>query len=203
MDSSIDKLASLPLEERIKLVTEDVSSKKDEFRDVQSHELAELLGIEDADQPGGDWFFIKYLTAEDVEGFKTSRYPRDEMIYLLEGKIPDERYKELLSLAETVEGGDSKFGIDIFITEEDEIIIKVNIDVLTMEEDEIIKDKIREQLLEELNDSMRVIAHNLSEEGLTFEAIIEDDGTCLELKTPYDQRDGLFVNLDNCLTESW
>ena len=31
---------------------------------------------------------------------------------------------------------------------------------------------------------------------LTFEAFIEDDGACIDLKTPYDERDGKFSALD-------
>ena len=38
---------------------------------------------------------------------------------------------------------------------------------------------------------------------LSFEATIEDDGRCIELKTPYDYRDGKFCNLDDCVTDSW
>jgi hypothetical protein len=34
---------------------------------------------------------------------------------------------------------------------------------------------------------------------LTFEALIEDDGGCVDLKTPYDDRDGTFTDLSKCL----
>jgi hypothetical protein len=36
---------------------------------------------------------------------------------------------------------------------------------------------------------------------LTFEAFIEDDGGCVHLKTPYDERDGTFTDLSKCLIE--
>jgi hypothetical protein len=36
---------------------------------------------------------------------------------------------------------------------------------------------------------------------LLFEALIEDDGACIHLKTPYDHRDGEFTNLDECVTD--
>jgi hypothetical protein len=42
-----------------------------------------------------------------------------------------------------------------------------------------------------------------SGDSLPFEATIEDDGRCIELKTPYDYRDGKFCNLDDCVTDSW
>jgi hypothetical protein len=37
---------------------------------------------------------------------------------------------------------------------------------------------------------------------LLFEGVTEDDGACIDLKTPYDQRDGKFLNLDDCVTDS-
>jgi hypothetical protein len=42
-----------------------------------------------------------------------------------------------------------------------------------------------------------------SGDRLPFEAFVEDDGACIDLKTPYDFRDKKFVCLDNCLTDSW
>ena len=34
---------------------------------------------------------------------------------------------------------------------------------------------------------------------LTFEAFIEDDGRCVDLKTPYHERDSVFDDLSECL----
>lgn len=38
---------------------------------------------------------------------------------------------------------------------------------------------------------------------LPFEGDIEDDGHCITLRTPYDDRDGRFKDLENCVTESY
>ena len=38
---------------------------------------------------------------------------------------------------------------------------------------------------------------------LQFEADIEDDGSCIILRTPYDFRNGKFDNLDNCWTDEF
>jgi hypothetical protein len=35
---------------------------------------------------------------------------------------------------------------------------------------------------------------------LPFEAVMEDDGSCIELLTPYDHREGNFKDLSNCVT---
>ena len=34
---------------------------------------------------------------------------------------------------------------------------------------------------------------------LTFEALIDDDGGCVDLQTPYDERDGKFTDFSDCL----
>ncbi len=34
--------------------------------------------------------------------------------------------------------------------------------------------------------------------SLSFEGDIEDDGTCITLRTPYDYRDGKFLTLNDC-----
>jgi len=38
---------------------------------------------------------------------------------------------------------------------------------------------------------------------LWFEAVIEDDGSCIDLKTPYDERDGKTMDLADCEIDQW
>ena len=54
-DKALKKLENMPLADRIVAVAADVDSKRDEFRSIDAHELASLLGIDDAWSPGGDW----------------------------------------------------------------------------------------------------------------------------------------------------
>jgi hypothetical protein len=50
----------MSLAERIAAVAADVDSKRDEYRSIDSHELASLLGIERL--PGGDgWEFVWFI----------------------------------------------------------------------------------------------------------------------------------------------
>ena len=39
--------------------------------------------------------------------------------------------------------------------------------------------------------------------NLRFEATAEDDGSCVTLKTPYDDRGGGFEDLSGCLIDEW
>jgi hypothetical protein len=49
----------------------------------------------------------------------------------------------------------------------------------------------------------RVLAYHYinapHERTVTFEAFIDDDGGCVDLKTPYDERDGAFDDLSEYL----
>ena len=61
MSDTQDKLEDMSLAECIAAVAEDVASKRDEYRSIDPHELARLLGI-NAHQPGGDdWKFVGIL----------------------------------------------------------------------------------------------------------------------------------------------
>ena len=100
---------------RIAAVAVDVRSKRDEYRLIDPHELAWLLGIDDADKPGGDWKFVWNVTPRRVLAYHYINAPHGRT--------------------------------------------------------------------------------------LTFEAFIDDDGGCVDLKTPYDERDGAFDNLSRHLIE--
>lgn len=38
---------------------------------------------------------------------------------------------------------------------------------------------------------------------LEFEGDVEDDGACINLRTPYDKRAKRFTDLSRCLTSGW
>ena len=68
-NSAHAKLEMMPLAERIAAVAADVDTKRDEYRSIDSHELASLLGIGDAYSPGGDWdsvHFVPHVPVKDI-----------------------------------------------------------------------------------------------------------------------------------------
>ena len=109
------RLEAMTFSKRIAAVAVDVISKRDEYRLIDPHELAWLLGIDDADKPGGDWKFVWNVTPRRVLAYHYINAPHGRT--------------------------------------------------------------------------------------LTFEAFIDDDGGCVDLKTPYDERDGAFDNLSRHLIE--
>jgi hypothetical protein len=53
------RLEAMTLAKRIAALAVDVESKRDEYRLIDPHEPASLLGIDDADKPGGNWKYLK------------------------------------------------------------------------------------------------------------------------------------------------
>ena len=81
----------------------DVASKRDEYRSIDPHELAEFLGIDDADKPGGDWKFVWYVTPkpiEDIFDWGNEGYALE----LLQPHVTAERYEELKPKIELATG---------------------------------------------------------------------------------------------------
>jgi hypothetical protein len=66
-DKAFQRLEDMPLADHIAAVAADVDSKRDEFRLIDAHELASLLGIDDADKPGPDWSFSLISLRRPVE----------------------------------------------------------------------------------------------------------------------------------------
>ena len=99
---------------------------------------------------------------------------------LLQSQLTPERYKELCS--------------KIDLQQEDNVKV---LEFLTEDE----KQKIEEYDMERRSEAGNIYecncyAYNSIEaprgKVLTFQALIEDDGTCITLLTPYDERDGEF-----------
>jgi hypothetical protein len=188
------ELLAVPLSERIERVANDVLLHQDKFRTLAAHDLAEALGVPQPECPSGDWSFTRYAKRQSVEEY-AKRYssPSEfaEIVYALEDSVSPTRFNELLKEASRFDDvGPPKF------------------DFLTREERELLEEIIVSDELEANSaNGMNCLAHYdveaSSGDRLPFEAFVEDDGACIDLKTPYDFRDKKFVCLDNCLTDSW
>jgi hypothetical protein len=189
MSDTQAKLEDMSLAECIAAVAEDVASKRDEYRSIDPHELAGLLGIDDADKPGGDWNFVRYVTPTPLEDIFDWGNEQDAL-ELLHPHLTAERYEELKSKIELATGTRTRLRPE-------------SLDFLTEVEKQTI---VRLHMEREAKDigASRVNAYYYTDapQGgtLTFEALIEDDGGCVDLKTPYDERDGKFTDFSDCLT---
>ena len=95
-DKALQKLQDMPLADRIAAVAADVDSKQDEFRSIDAHELASLLGIEDAERPGDDWDFGWFILRVPVDDI-FDQWDEETIVELFQSQLTPERYKELCS----------------------------------------------------------------------------------------------------------
>lgn len=184
----LNELLSLPEDERIRHIAEDVRSKLDRYRPIDPFQLAEALGIDDAESPSGDWTFTCSAEILPLEEWVIVRSPLSEFPYRIEDKVDPDRLEQLIELFEAMEDQKER-----------------NFDFLTAKERKLIELSFAQEDLE-LNEENGIgtVAHRTVGEGddsLRFEASIEDDGSCLELLGPYDFRDGLFSDFSNSVTE--
>jgi hypothetical protein len=183
------ELLAMTLTDRIKAVAKDVRSRKDKYAGIAAHELADALEVPDSERPTpDDWRMGCYVETVSIEEHTKVFDSPSEIIYRLEGKVSDERFEELKVKSDQVEAGTRK-----------------TFRFLTNEERDIAESSINEeQLLRTMENGLGGIAmYRLEQDGveLDFEGRIEDDGSCIILWTPYEGRDGKFIDLENCVTE--
>ena len=187
--TALPKLLMMSLQDRIDAVAIDLVSKRDAFKEIDAHDLADALGM--PSDALSDWAFVRYQEQITVEDYAESTSPASEIVYALEGKVTKKRLKELLR--RTKDFPDFERTSFAFLSEH--------------EREALENEVTRKRLVSNSSNGMKCIANNAVESSsgyiLRFEGEIEDDGACIFLRTPYDERDGKFVNLDNCQTETW
>lgn len=193
MSDPLHQLLAMPISERIEVVNKDMQMHTDKFKEIYPHDLAEALEVPEADCPNPceGWLFTRYARKESVETYAESTSPAYEIVYLIEDKVSPERFRTLMNNFQMLED-----------------IENPKFDFLTEQERELLVESIASKELEgNASDGMNCIAHYIiktaSGDALWFEAVVEDDGACINLRTPYEYRDNMFVNLENCLIDEW
>jgi hypothetical protein len=180
---------SLPLKDRVAAVAEDIATKENRFSGIEPHYLAEALGIDDFKNPGASlrWSFTRYAEIVSVEEYAESHDPASEVVYFIQNDVTPERFEELLALSEPLDNQD-----------------KPQFSFLTKDERSHLEKAAAEEKLKDASENGMNCIANISVKtesgvGLEFEANVEDDGTCINLRTPYDEAKGGFVDLTNCV----
>ena len=181
----LPKLLSMPLVERIAAVAEDVQTETDEFRQIAPHKLAEALGVPESRRPTDRyWSFTDYAHKESLEQYAYEYGGLSDVLVLIKDEVTARRFQALVERSSDFD--DLQF------------------DFLTAEERQCLEEALAfEQLRLNMDNGISCIAHHCipcSAGDLRFEVAIEDDGACIDLKTPYDEREGRFENLDDCVT---
>jgi hypothetical protein len=183
--TAIEILETMTMDERIAEVARDVLSRTDRYKSIAAHDLAELLGIVfDPLETFGGWEYVSYVPFESAESL-LEEYGADDMLDLLRTALSPERIEQL---RKATEGLDSKSALSLFSADEQRAMERVN------QESQADSDYIVEVAYCEV----RCAHHKL----LMFEVSIDDGEVSHDLRTPYDRRDGKFIDLSRCLIRS-
>lgn len=185
---ALEELLALSLEECIAAIAEDVRTKKDRYAGIDAHELANALEVPQPESPSNDWGFTHYAKMQTLEQHANNRDPVSEFVNYLEGKISKERFEELEQKFQQLDSMSTPT-FD-FLTQAERLILEETMDA--------------EELEGHMSNGICCVASYSVGEGtneLNFEGEVEDDGTCFDLRTPYDIRDGRFIDLSNCVTD--
>ena len=190
-EQALAELMKLDLDSRRDLVAGDVGKPSPRYSGISPHDLAEALGVPDADKPGPEWSFTRYAEIITVEEYAMNNPPTSDVIYLIRDSTDPDRFAELLQLAKAQDDVDEP-----------------DFSFLTGTERSKLETIIAENQLEEnCSNGMCCIGHfsvtTPSGDHLSFEGEIEDDGDCINLLTPYDDQANLFTDLSNCVTDEW
>ena len=181
-------LTAIPeIKERLRVIAQDVRSKVDLYRTIDPFNLAEALGAPDLDE----WNRCTAVAIQPLEEiYKNGGGEPDEDINILDGEVSDDRFSEIVAATEAALK--SKH---------------LNFSFLSPDERQILEKTLAErQLQNDLDNGIGGIATCTVTDGedeLSFEGEIEDDGTILWLRTPYDERDGGVQDLSNCVVEEY
>jgi hypothetical protein len=133
----------------------------------------------------------RYAPIVSVEEHARYNSPASELVYLIEEAVSAERFQQLLKHSEPLdESDDPSFAF------------------LTKGERSRLEDAIAEKQMEAnesngMNCIARCSVESDSGAVLEFEGDVEDDGACINLRTPYDKRAKRFTDLSRCLTSGW
>lgn len=177
-DKAKEFLGSLSVEERIAAVAEDVASGKKRFASIQAHDLAELLGVPQPEQPDDSWSRAIYAERQTLEEYiDLNDGILDEIPDMLDGCASAERIAAISAKCDAYAEGSIR-----------------SLDFLQPEERKYLVEQLEEKALERLRDNgIGCVATYCVEHGdheLWFEGDIEDDGSCIALRGPYDGVDG-------------
>lgn len=177
----LDILLVMPLRQRIAAVANDVVSGSNKFFGIDAFDLADALGVPEPEQPSEDWTFKPYyagcMTLEEY--FENS--DETEILDMLLGWVDGVRGAMLREEFAKL----------------DDDATQPSFSFLTIGERAYVDSRILELTLNAYeDDGLCRIATYTVKDGLielTFEAEVNAAGVTVALRTPYDERDGLFL----------
>lgn len=196
--AELEAQMALSVQERRVEVVKDLRRRVSLFCAIEAHDLAEAVEVPAHLETGEEWTFTRYAELVSVEVNARDNALASEVVCLIEGAVSARRFLELVKLSQPLDDADDP-----------------SFALLTNRERANLERAISEAQLE-ANESngmncmncMNCIArHSVETDSggvLEFEADIEDDGSCINLRTPYDKRAKRFADLSRCeISDEW
>lgn len=187
-DPELVRLLAISPADRLSAVAHDIRERRDEFAQIEAHSLAAALGVTDSRRPEDRWAFTSYAPIRSLEERADERDDLAEWASYFSDEASSLRFAELeLNFTRLKDTEESDFG---FLTAGERQHLEAAL--------------AREELGRNMmNGIFGVARFTLSgaAAGHSFEGDIEDDGACIRLRTPYDERDGKFTDFSQCVTE--
>ena len=186
-ESPLDVLLSKPLDDRIEAIWQDVSSRKDIFREIDFFDLVDALKVPLEDLRGSEWlnwgcFVYQFrLTLEDY--IKEYDVSLGDLLDELKDSFEVERFSRLKIL--TLETQETSVPSFSFLSKDERVLIT-----------EQLEKKLFENDFDEYSENVNFYSLT-TESGGELEFQVADNGyEWYNTGTPYEQRDGLFIKLD-------
>ena len=190
-DDALEALLALPASARPDAVARDLKSRSPRFAVIPPHDLADALGVPDSWKPDSDWSFVRYAPIMTLEEYAQDFDLGPEVLYLIEDLVEPHRFQRLLAMWESLPETESPGFENLRADEREALVLAI----------------ARQQLEANECNGLSCLACFLvatsSGEDLEFEGDVEDDGACIDLRTPYEQRENRFRDLTHCLTVDW
>lgn len=173
---AVGALAGLPLSERIDAIAEDVRQGTDAYRSLSPDDLAEAVGLSLDDT--SEWNRFDDIAVRSVEELLDEGEEAEILTEFLIGRVSEERKAAAEALMKSYADNHNNSLLD-----------------LTFMEKEIIEEGWHKERLSSGADFQMVETSIFSSNGfeLMFQAYVNCTGEVDEVLTPYDQRDGRFV----------
>lgn len=188
---SLEHFKTCELSDRIKLLDADLASGRDEYRSIEVFELAGLLEI--PIPPDGSWTQYRQHCIKSMEEYLDSRGWPEELAEEILGTDSDSLLSQCLSgipVSKSSVNASTYQRIATGLFEGGTKFLE------TLTKDEI--DAIRlacayHDFISDCDNGLNgrsIYSIDSESDLIVFDALIEDDGDCIEMQSPYDIRDG-------------
>jgi len=202
-DEPLEYLKTLPVDRRRDEIIRDVVERTDRYAKIPADTLADTLAL--TLPPDGSWTFYRSHSVESLE-YYTDAKNIDEIIEELQNAEPDLVLSDYLRLAGLSVDHLTNEGLEAIVHR---LMIDKEAALLSMSGEETAAIRLvfaYNQFEFERDNGINGHATYHLDKSVQFDALLEDDGSCIEIQSPYVVRDEILASLSEdkaCFEEEW